>query len=100
MTDPASTTRITQVGTVFVPVSDQERALAFYRDTLGFEKRADFTYGGGLRWIEVAPPGAANTGSLASGRRVAGRRRQGVVRIRDGGHRERSRGLARERRRG
>ncbi len=58
------TTRITEVGTVFVPVSDQERALAFYRDTLGFEKRSDFTYGGGLRWIEVAPPGAANTVSL------------------------------------
>ena len=31
---------------------------------LGFEKRADFTYGGGSRWIEVAPPGAANTISL------------------------------------
>jgi catechol 2,3-dioxygenase-like lactoylglutathione lyase family enzyme len=64
MTDPASATRITQVGTVFVPVSDQERALAFYHGVLGFEKRADFIYGGGLRWIEVAPPGAANTISL------------------------------------
>jgi catechol 2,3-dioxygenase-like lactoylglutathione lyase family enzyme len=46
---------IDQIGTVFVPTTDQERALAFYVDKLGFSKRADFTYGGG-RWIEVAPP--------------------------------------------
>jgi catechol 2,3-dioxygenase-like lactoylglutathione lyase family enzyme len=59
MKDTASTTRITQVGTVFVPVTDQDRALEFYVDKLGFEKRADFEYGGGSRWIEVAPPGSA-----------------------------------------
>jgi catechol 2,3-dioxygenase-like lactoylglutathione lyase family enzyme len=57
-------THINQVGTIFVPVTDQERALHFYLDTLGFEKRADFNYGAGTRWIEVAPPGAANTISL------------------------------------
>jgi len=49
---------------VFVPVADQDRALEFYLDKLGFEKRADFPYGEGGRWIEVAPPGAANTISL------------------------------------
>jgi catechol 2,3-dioxygenase-like lactoylglutathione lyase family enzyme len=64
MTDAASTTHINQVGTVFVPVADQDRALEFYLDKLGFEKRADFIYGGGSRWIEVAPPGAANTIAL------------------------------------
>jgi catechol 2,3-dioxygenase-like lactoylglutathione lyase family enzyme len=57
-------TRITQVGTVFIPVADQDRALDFYLDKLGFEKRADFPYGEGRRWIEVAPPGAINTISL------------------------------------
>jgi catechol 2,3-dioxygenase-like lactoylglutathione lyase family enzyme len=57
-------TRINQVGTVFVPVADQDRALEFYLDKLGFEKRADFAYGDGHRWVEVAPPGAANTISL------------------------------------
>jgi catechol 2,3-dioxygenase-like lactoylglutathione lyase family enzyme len=57
-------TRINQVGAVFVPVADQERALTFYVDTLGFEKRVDFVYGGGIRWIEVAPPGAANSIAL------------------------------------
>jgi len=64
MTDTTRRTRINQIGTVFVPVADQDRALGFYLDTLGFEKRADFTYGGDSRWIEVAPPGAANTIAL------------------------------------
>jgi catechol 2,3-dioxygenase-like lactoylglutathione lyase family enzyme len=56
--------RISQVGAVFVPVADSDRALEFYVDKLGFEKRADFTYGGGHRWLEVAPPGAENTIAL------------------------------------
>jgi catechol 2,3-dioxygenase-like lactoylglutathione lyase family enzyme len=56
--------RIYEVGTLFVPVTDQERALAFYVNQLGFEKRVDFIYGGGSRWIEVAPIGATNTISL------------------------------------
>lgn len=59
-----TTTRISEIGAIFVAVSDQERALEFYRDTLGFELRADFTYGGGIRWIEVAPVGAGNTIAL------------------------------------
>ena len=65
MTDSPNTTAITEVGTIFVPVSDQERALAFYGGVLGFETRVDFVYGAEeIRWIEVAPPGAANTISL------------------------------------
>jgi catechol 2,3-dioxygenase-like lactoylglutathione lyase family enzyme len=64
MTDTANKTRITQVGTVFVPVADQDRALKFYLDKLGFEKRVDFRYGEDSRWIEVAPTGAANTIAL------------------------------------
>ena len=64
MTDAQNQIHFTEIGTVFVPVSDQERALTFYVDQLGFETRADFTYGDGSRWIEVAPPGAANSISL------------------------------------
>ena len=59
MTETAKRCFIKQVGTVFVPVIDQDRALEFYLDKLGFEKRSDFPYGDGSRWIEVAPPGAA-----------------------------------------
>ena len=60
-------TRITRVGTVIVPVSDQDRALEFYVGTLGFEKRLDGAFGDGGRWIEVAPPGAATTLALVPG---------------------------------
>jgi catechol 2,3-dioxygenase-like lactoylglutathione lyase family enzyme len=59
MPEQLSATGISQVATVFVPVVNQDRALDFYIETLGFEKRVDFQYGGGNRWIEVAPPGSA-----------------------------------------
>lgn len=57
-------TRITQIGTVMVPVSDQDRALAFYVGTLGFEKRTDVPLGDGDRWVEVAPTDAATSIAL------------------------------------
>jgi catechol 2,3-dioxygenase-like lactoylglutathione lyase family enzyme len=59
-------TAITRVGTVIVPVSDQDRALEFYIGTLGFEKRLDGEFGDGQRWIEVAPPGADTTIALVA----------------------------------
>jgi catechol 2,3-dioxygenase-like lactoylglutathione lyase family enzyme len=59
-------TRITQIGTVAVPVTDQDRALDFYVGKLGFENRRDVAYGNGQRWIEVAPAGAVSTIALAS----------------------------------
>lgn len=55
---------ITGVRTVGVPVADQDRALSFYVDTLGLEKRLDWPLGDGRRWIEVAPAGAATTIAL------------------------------------
>jgi catechol 2,3-dioxygenase-like lactoylglutathione lyase family enzyme len=58
MDDTAKATRIRQVATVFAPVADQDRALEFYLDKLGFEKRGDFPYGEGSRWVEVAPSGS------------------------------------------
>ena len=59
MAQTETTTRIKQVGTVIVPVTNQDRALEFYVGTLGFEKRTDMPFGDGDRWVEVAPPGAA-----------------------------------------
>lgn len=59
-----SSPHIFEIGTVFVPVTDQDRSLDFFLHRLGFEKRVDFIYGGGRRWLEVAPPGAHNTLSL------------------------------------
>jgi lactoylglutathione lyase len=56
---------ITDIRTVGVPVSDQDRALAFYVEELGFETRLDMPIEQlGGRWIEVAPPGAATTIAL------------------------------------
>lgn len=54
-------TRFAKVGVVCVPVSDQDRAIQFYVETLGFEKRADVPFGNGYRWVEVAPPGGQTT---------------------------------------
>jgi|SRR5437660_5219322 len=44
--------------TVAVYVADQERALRFFTEQLGFELKADRPMGPDTRWIEVAPPGA------------------------------------------
>jgi predicted enzyme related to lactoylglutathione lyase len=63
--EAAMSTTISEVGTVAVPVTDVERALEFYVGTLGFEKRMDATFGEGLRWVELAPPGATTTVALA-----------------------------------
>ena len=38
----------------FLPQNDPDAAVAFYRDTLGFEVRLDVEYGG-LHWITVGP---------------------------------------------
>ena len=55
---------VTRIHTVAVPVTDQERALRFYTDILGFELRRDTTFGANDRWIEVAPPKAETTLAL------------------------------------
>src|SRR5689334_21048053 len=40
----------------FLPHDDADKALTFYRDTLGFELRNDVGYDG-MRWLTVGPPG-------------------------------------------
>jgi catechol 2,3-dioxygenase-like lactoylglutathione lyase family enzyme len=64
MPDTSTSTRITQIGTVIIPVSDQDQAVNFYVEKLGFEKRSDIPYGHGDRWVEVVPPGAATSIAL------------------------------------
>jgi catechol 2,3-dioxygenase-like lactoylglutathione lyase family enzyme len=59
-----NTNGVKDIRTVGIPVADQERALHFYVDTLGFEKRLDVPMGAGARWIEVAPADAATTIAL------------------------------------
>ena len=68
MSDTQAAGNITQVGTVMVPVSDQDRAIAFYCEKLGFEKRADIPFAGSERWVEVAPAGASTSLALVTPR--------------------------------
>jgi catechol 2,3-dioxygenase-like lactoylglutathione lyase family enzyme len=67
-------TTITTIHTVAIPATDQDRMLAFFVASLGFEKRMDAELAEGFRWIEVAPPGSAVTVAIvaASGELPAG----------------------------
>jgi len=53
-------TTVSNIGVVMFTVTDQDAALAFYRDRLGWEVRSDSSFGenGEHRWVEVAPPGS------------------------------------------
>jgi catechol 2,3-dioxygenase-like lactoylglutathione lyase family enzyme len=42
-----------------IPVSDTDRAIAFYTETLGFNLDHDVNPGGGFRIVQVTPPGSA-----------------------------------------
>ena len=49
---------IKQLKFVGVPTADQDRALAFWTEKMGFRVVTDQPMGGGQRWIELAIPGA------------------------------------------
>ena len=53
-------TTISNIGVAMFTVDDQDAALAFYTEKLGFELRSDTAFGehGEMRWLEVAPPGS------------------------------------------
>jgi catechol 2,3-dioxygenase-like lactoylglutathione lyase family enzyme len=55
-----TSTTITNLGVAMFSVADQDAALAFYTEKLGFEVRSDDRFGedGEHRWLEVAPPGS------------------------------------------
>ena len=65
MSKLASKLNINQVGRVCVVISDTDRALEFYVDTLGFEKVVDVPMGPGQRWVEVSVSGTPTTIALA-----------------------------------
>ncbi|GAA4668084.1 VOC family protein [Streptomyces chumphonensis] len=51
------------IHTSFLPHTDPEASLGFYRDVLGFEVRNDVGQGT-MRWITVGPVGQPNTSIL------------------------------------
>ena len=65
MSKVTSKLNLTQVGRVCVTVSDTDRAVDFYVNTLGFEKVVDEPMGDAGRWVEVAVKGTPTTIALA-----------------------------------
>ncbi len=59
------TLTFTGLSTVAIPVSDQDRTKALLQG-LDFETRFDADLGGGFRWVELAPPGAATSIALVA----------------------------------
>jgi catechol 2,3-dioxygenase-like lactoylglutathione lyase family enzyme len=70
MTCPASVTRgsvitmttTNSIATAMFTVADQDAAVEYYTEKLGWEVRSDVRFGEGEqagRWVEVAPPGSA-----------------------------------------
>lgn len=54
-------TTVSSIATAMFSVADQDAAIAFYTDKLGWELRSETSFGDGDqagRWVEVAPPGS------------------------------------------
>lgn len=53
-------TTVSNLGVAMFTVSDQDAAVVFYTEKLGWEVRADVRFGENdeMRWLEVAPPGS------------------------------------------
>jgi predicted enzyme related to lactoylglutathione lyase len=57
---------ITRIQLFSLPVTDQDRAKAFYADKLGFELVADTAMGPGQRWVQVRPAGGDTSITLVT----------------------------------
>lgn len=68
----------------FLPHTDPEASLAFYRDVLGFEIRLDVGYEN-LRWITVGPPDQPGTAivlhPVAVGNEISDAERQTLLEL-------------------
>ena len=47
---------VAYVGRVMVPVTDTDKAIAWYGENLGFTLAVDVPFGDGDRWVEIAAP--------------------------------------------
>lgn len=64
-----------QIKHVLIKVDDQDKALAFYTDVLGFTKKLDVGIGGGDRWLTVASGDAEGTELVLESNRLDPSRR-------------------------
>jgi catechol 2,3-dioxygenase-like lactoylglutathione lyase family enzyme len=62
----ATTTGIRELNLVIVPVTDQDRSIEFYVESLGLEKRTDVEFGPSYRWVEVYAPVGSTGIALAT----------------------------------
>jgi predicted enzyme related to lactoylglutathione lyase len=51
---------VTGLSSVTLLVADQDKALQWYTEKLGFEKKVDQQFGPGQRWLTVVPKGQAS----------------------------------------
>src|SRR3954467_15190041 len=60
MNSSEAPTTVTKIGVAMFTVADQDAALAFYTEKLGFEVRSDVSFGegGAMRWLGGAPRGS------------------------------------------
>jgi catechol 2,3-dioxygenase-like lactoylglutathione lyase family enzyme len=59
--------QVQQLGRVIIPVSDQDAAIAFYTEKLGFTVSTDIPFGENDRWVEVTPSGGGAAIALSKG---------------------------------
>lgn len=52
---------------VQVPVSEVDRAIAFYTQQAGFTLDVDATVGGGVRFVQLTPPGSPASIAIGTG---------------------------------
>ena len=66
MSSMQGSTTVSNIGVAMFTVADQDAALAFYTEKLGWDVRGDDRFGenGEMRWLEVAPPGSTARLSL------------------------------------
>lgn len=52
---------------IAVPVSDVDRAKSFYTEKVGFNADHDASPGGGIRFVQLTPPGSACSIAIGTG---------------------------------
>jgi catechol 2,3-dioxygenase-like lactoylglutathione lyase family enzyme len=63
---PQMQTHISHIGRIILTVGDQDDALRWYTETLGFEVKADVAFGEGDRWLEVGPANGQTAIAIAT----------------------------------
>jgi predicted enzyme related to lactoylglutathione lyase len=58
--------RLGAIEILSVPVTDQQRAKEFYEETLGFKLISDASFGEGMRWVQLEPPGGGTNITLVT----------------------------------